>query len=44
MNETELRDYLKTLTVEQIINVAVALHEDAVRLREELDKERGVIR
>jgi len=44
MNEQELRDYLSTLTPEQIIDVAVNLHSDAVRLREELDKATGTIR
>ena len=44
MNETELREYLATLTAEQVIDVAVELHADAVRLREELDEATGVIR
>ena len=37
MNESELREYLKSLTLEQVIEIAVELSNDAQRLREELD-------
>lgn len=44
MTEKELRDYLKTLPPEQVIEIAAQLQADAVRLREELDRVKGVIR
>jgi hypothetical protein len=44
MNDQELRDYLATLTVDQVIEIAVNLHKDAVRLRAELDAKDGIVR
>ena len=44
MNEQQLRDYLATLDRAQIVEVAVNLLADAVRLRKELDEAKGVIR
>ena len=44
MEKKEYREYFKTLTPEQLIQVAVNLALDADRLRRELDETNDVIR
>jgi hypothetical protein len=44
MNEQQLRELLATMTIDQVIDIAVRLHDDAVRLRAELAKKDGIVR
>ena len=44
MSEQELRDYLEKASKSEAIEIALQLLADAVRLREELDKLKGVYR
>jgi hypothetical protein len=45
MNEIdEMRNYFERLSHEELVNTAIELQLDAIRLREELDKVQGIIR
>lgn len=44
MNETELREYLSTLTREQMTEMVVVIMENEERMRKELDEIKGIIR
>ena len=44
MNEKETRDYLETLTKDQVIEFTLSVLENEKALREKLDKIQGITR
>ena len=44
MNETQQREYFASLTKEQLIEILISSMENEKNLREDLDKNQGVVR